>query len=204
MLNTNENNVDVVEEVESVGDNTLKKRLKLAKRVSVEELLDLDPEPEPVAENVWTKEEKENLLLNGVISNGPQKNLSPFSFMVKKLLPCNGDYHFTFINYDESLNSVKPGGYISSYCTLGFALLSIDNVEYELKQVFSDKELSLKLFQGFINSLLECLGITEVVNPRDLIGCTGECTVKNSSNENRRYANISTFIQAELPKKELK
>lgn len=202
MNNINENNVVAVEEVVNNGNRTLIEQLNAEKKVTIEDLL--EPGPAPVKENVWTKEGQENPVLNGVNHNRSLTPVSPFSFVVKELLPSDGNFHFKLINYDETLNSVRPGGYVSSYCAFDFALLSIDNVDFEFKQVFSDKELSLKLFQGFINSLLNCLRITEMGNPRELIGCSGECTIKNSFNDGRRYANISEFIQAELPKKELK
>lgn len=202
MLNTNDNSVVGVEEVVINGNLALSDQLNKMEKVTIEDLL--EPDSEHGAENVWISGKKENPLLKGINPSIIQKTISPFAFVVKELLPPDGSYHFRIKNYEEQLNSVRPGGYVSSYCTFDITLLSIDNIEFELKQVFSDKELSLKLFQGFINSLLNCLRITEIGNPRELIGCSGECTIKNSFNDGRRYANISEFIQAELPKKELK
>lgn len=177
--------------------------LKSAKKVTIDEQLSDDAEVTN-KENIWTKSLQENSVTNDSrfnLSKTVNSGVSPFTFAIKAIMPPDGDYHFVLKYFNEELNSVKAGGYVTSYCSFDFSLLSVDGIEYDLKQVFSSKELSLKKFQMFVNSLLLSIGVNEITNPQELIGCTGECRVVNSVNDDRRYVNISTIIQATLPQK---
>ncbi len=201
MVNEDMNYLGINENTGIHKNQEFEEILKSAKKVTVDELLS-DSSETKNEENIWTKSLQENSVTNDNrfnFSKTVNSGVSPFTFAIKAIMPPDGDYHFVFKKYNEELNSVKAGGYVTSYCSFDFLLLGVDGVEYELKQVFSSKELSLKKFQMFMNSLLLSIGVNEIANPQELIGCTGECRVVNSVNDDRRYVNISTIIQATLP-----
>lgn len=129
-------------------------------------------------------------------SENEQNQVNPFGTKYVQTKPSNGMYHLTFEDIYPELNWMSVDGCSSNRMIFEGTLTNLDGLSFPYRKVFSDKGMSMKYYQEYMNGLLNALGLKEIESHQALVGCEAEVEIEINGD----FANIVKIYEAQLAK----